>query len=96
MMGCTETEEEIDCNRIIERDQKIECMYNESISNYNAVSCKDIPDRKTETKCINEIAVIMTDEYPCYQHTRLSDREHCERLVGDEKRRLREINKSGG
>ena len=80
--GCFNSgNEEVECARIIDREQRSECVYNKSLSTVNAAFCKEISDNKMSKKCIDDIALKLGNEYSCYQHTKLSDRENCERLV---------------
>jgi len=88
-LGCqiNNTPADVDCGRIIDRDERGACQFNRSVKTFNAASCKEIPDKKLEIECINEIAVRMGDEYPCYQHAKLSVKEDCERKVAVSKRK---------
>ncbi len=78
-----------DCSRIIDRNEKGDCAYNKSMLMADAILCKNIPDSDRAKKCVNDVAVKVVAEYPCYQHAKLPDREECERQVAKARRDAR-------
>lgn len=84
ILGCTNKTEEIltmDCERILDKDTRLECRYNQTIFKADAAGCKKIGDLNMSITCINKIAIMAENEYPCYEHTRTSEKQKCEDMV---------------
>ena len=73
------TQEE--CNRVMDKTIRSQCMLNMSITNKNPAYCKDIPDLETRRNCIDEISMMLGQDMYCINHEKLSGKEECERKV---------------
>ncbi|MBU0762181.1 MAG: hypothetical protein KKD39_04090 [Candidatus Altiarchaeota archaeon] len=83
ILGCNKPEQYVDCERILDKNERYECRYNLTIGKLEAAKCKEIGNTNLSRKCVNEIAVKLKNEYPCYQHARASDKDECEKLVAN-------------
>ncbi|MFH0863141.1 MAG: hypothetical protein V1875_08960 [Candidatus Altiarchaeota archaeon] len=86
MAGCGKRNEipsADDCNRMMDRKMRSDCIYNMSIGNRNPSYCKDITDMALRAKCVSDISIMLDNEAYCYQSDKLSVKEDCERKVAD-------------
>lgn len=88
--GCLSPDKGIDCNTMLDRQLRSECVYNRSIAARNPAFCKDIPDMDIRIKCVDDISIKLGNDMYCLQHERLSAREACERKVADANRLRKE------
>jgi hypothetical protein len=86
-IGCSQPKQYVDCERILDRDERIDCRYNLTVSNLDSSKCKEIGNVNLSRTCINEIALALGAEHPCYEHSRASDRDRCLDAVALSQRR---------
>ena len=91
--GCVKlTATAVDCDKLLDLGDRNECIFNKSINKLDTVSCTNIMNDTMKGDCINQIAIIMLDNYPCRQHDRMSRRDECERKVSEAKRKAKNAN----
>ena len=90
ILGCTETQMTVECNKILDSKQADECLYNQSTRYNDASKCQEISNMDVKAKCIDQVAINSLDFFPCKNHDRKPFEDACENKVGDARRKARE------
>ena len=89
--GCVKlTPDKVDCDRLVDIEQRNECLYNQSVNNLDTSTCGNIMGMEMRVNCVDDIAVKLLDYYPCRQLDKAIQRDACEAKVSDARRIARE------
>lgn len=81
--GCMQQVEQVDCNRIEDRQESSLCFMNQSLRRLDASICDNILDMEMRAQCIDSIAIELLDYNACGIHDRRPFQDRCENKVGE-------------
>ena len=87
--GCTMVTPRVDCSKITDSLDSERCYYNRSVETMDVGMCGNIMDIDLSKKCINDVAITVKDYLPCKAHQRRPDRDRCELLVSDARKKTK-------